>query len=65
MMSHEMKEEYAQEKWVMEMAYEGRRMKMSDVSIPMDGNAVMMKQDGELMIMNEGNMDPSHYEPSN
>ncbi|KAK8823670.1 hypothetical protein WA577_002589 [Blastocystis sp. JDR] len=55
MMSHEMKEEYAQEK----------RMKMSDVSVPMDGNAVMMKQDGELMIMNEGNMDPSHYEPSN
>ena len=50
MMSHEMKEEYAQEKWVMEMACEGRRMKMSDVSVPMDGNAVMMKQDGELMI---------------
>lgn len=47
------------------MACEDRRMKMSDVSVPMDGNAVMMKQDGELMIMNEGNMDPSHYEPSN
>ena len=39
-----------------------RRMKMNDVSVPMDGNAVMMKQDGEMMIMNE---DPSHYEPSN
>lgn len=49
----------------MDMEYECRRMKLNDVNVPIEGNAVMMKQDGEIMIMNEGNMDPSHYGSSN